>query len=178
MSLPTYAGLCRYCLRATWSSGGGKTGLLSTAADREPGACDTCVSWRARNGGADPRARRGNVAEQVPAERPEDEPAWRRRGDLRCVLVPLPPSAFEPEPDPDDEVDEQQRAEQRDARSRAARGLCAACPVRDLCRATALDRGYDGLWGGALFDGPQWRDLVTGETGPTRYAPKAQPVPA
>lgn len=51
-----------------------------------------------------------------------------------------------PDPDPVTDVEEEDPEEQQEAAS-----VCFSCPVRDICLATALERGERwGVWGGAV----------------------------
>ncbi|MGE9809082.1 MULTISPECIES: WhiB family transcriptional regulator [unclassified Janibacter] len=55
-----------------------------------------------------------------------------------------------------------------------AKALCATCPVRDACLASALDRAEPwGVWGGELFD----HGVVIPRKRP-RGRPRKHPIPA
>jgi hypothetical protein len=41
-----------------------------------------------------------------------------------------------------------------------ARGVCASCPVSDVCRELGLARGESGVWGGLLLDDGKVLDRV------------------
>jgi hypothetical protein len=165
---PVAAGLCRYCLRQVWRGHTTRTGLLP-AADTVAGACSTCAKWCLDHPGEDPRHSIGATAEQVPAERGES--TWRWRLDPRRACRSAPPTAFDPDPDPDDPQNTKDyRATLRHARQRAAVEFCAPCPLRYHCRAAAHLHGYEGLYGGVVFGRMLWTDQATGEQGFTRHA--------
>ena len=49
-------------------------------------------------------------------------------------------------------IDPDQFFPEDDATLAAARGICAGCPVRDVCRELGLARGETGVWGGLLLE--------------------------
>jgi hypothetical protein len=174
--IPTSAGHCPDCLRKVWRGRKRGEALLSVT-DRHGGACESCAKWRDEHPGQDPTHAKRSRAERIPAEREEHAPRWRDHPGRGCREVP--PLAFEPDPDRDedghDEVSRQFRADMR--REMAVR-VCLPCPVREKCFAAALAHGYEGLWGAAVFGRSRWDDLLTGDSGRTIHAKRRRTEPA
>ncbi len=164
---PMAAGLCPWCLREMWLEVTTGSGLLRAMADLS--ACQPCHSWRQLNPGADPREARNTAAERILAEHAEPDPSWR--DDAAQACHGLPPEMFAPEPDRSEPgyvaASDASRGETWEERHYVAFNVCAACPVRAACRATAAAMGYEGLWGGVFFDRWRWLDLLTGDKGET-----------
>ncbi|HUQ00684.1 MAG TPA: WhiB family transcriptional regulator [Aeromicrobium sp.] len=57
-------------------------------------------------------------------------------------------------------IDPDQFFPEDDATLALARGICAACPVRDVCRELGLARGESGVWGGLLLEDGKVLDRV------------------
>lgn len=167
-AIPRSHGLCRFCLRDMWT-GDAPRGKAVVGPDRT--MCTACHQI-ITTGGGDPCLVSGTKAEQVPAERPEDNPRWRDDPDRNCR--DLPPLFFDDDLDADDPEYVEQTKQERSAvwmeRRKVARRLCHTCPVMEQCRAAALAHGYEGLWGGAWFSRNRWEDLVTRESGATIHA--------
>lgn len=163
---PMSVGMCRYCRREMWNDTREVAGLLRAAPDGI--TCDGCRSWLRRNPGGDPLRARSSVAERIPAELPETDAAWRDRARCRDT----DPAVFEPDPDPDDRTPRERDHAWHQRHYTAAR-VCDACPVLERCRATALDRGYEGLWGGLFITRQRWKNLITGESGWTIHVTEA-----
>jgi hypothetical protein len=151
-----FAGLCQFCRRAMWRQTKDERGKLKSNAAET--ACTSCVAWMHDHPGQDPRNRKGNVAERIPAERPESDPHWRRSRLFECRDAP--PGLFEPADD-DDDPDAWKR------REAVAATYCHRCPVMARCRRTALEQAYEGIWGGIFQTYERWTDLATGDYGPS-----------
>lgn len=156
---PMFAGLCGYCRRAMWRQTKDIRGLLKSNAAET--ACTSCVAWMHDHPGQDPRGRKGNVAERIPAERPESDPRWRRTRAFECRDAP--PGLFAP----DDDEPELDRADAWKLREAVAATYCHRCPVMVQCRRTAIEQGYEGIWGGVHQTYERWTDLATGDYGPS-----------
>lgn len=159
---PVSAGLCQFCRRLMWRQTKNERGLLKSNAAET--TCVSCVAWMNEHPGQDPRERRNHAAERIPPERAESDQRWRI-GRKACADAPR--RLFDPDPDPDDDEGGCGAAPTFDERRAAARRYCATCPVLDNCRQTALERGYEGLWGALLIGYVRWVELDTGDFGPT-----------
>ena len=77
---------------------------------------------------------------QIVPFKPSDETAWTL--DAVCAYEAAPDGTYDPMfPNPEDEQTEAY-----------AKSLCARCPVKSECLATALDRNEQGVWGGTTQD--------------------------
>jgi hypothetical protein len=168
---PRKVGLCVTCRRGMWANLPAGPGRVAPSGDGKH--CAACARHITHRGG-DPRDQRGNAAETIPAERPEDNQGWRAPGLQLCKG--LDPEPFEPQLFPE-ELAELTPAARNARRKRlhrqrrdAAATVCMACPVMEDCRDTALARGYEGLWGAVFFYRTRWVNLVTRETGLTVHA--------
>lgn len=166
MPHPMFAGLCNYCRRPMWRQTKDIRGLLKSNANET--TCASCVAWMSDHPGQDPRSSKGNVAERIPAERPESDSRWRGKRLDECRDAP--PSLFEPDPFRDErdvEQTPQDRADEWKLRESVVATYCHQCPVIAECRRTALENGYEGIWGGLHQTYMRWTDLETGEWGPS-----------
>ena len=167
--MPTAAGLCVKCRRKMWAHlAHGPDRPVAVSADGTH--CEPCARYMRETGG-DPRLKKGNPAERVPAEMAEADTTWRAE-PLELLCSGIGPEPFYPEPfydDPQPPVEE--REELLETRRYIARELCAYCPVARSCRQAALDRGYEGVWGGRFFRRNTWYDILHPEiSGPTIHA--------
>lgn len=163
---PRVVGRCRWCHREVWAGVGDALGYLRVIRDTD--RCEQCHRWiRTHPEGADPRDARNTAAEVLAAERPEEDPSWREVA--RCVGVPI--AELLPTPDESDPPAAMDRRY-------AAQRLCGPCPARARCRATADEHGYEGVWGGVMFERYRWHDLLSGERGDTIHALPVQEVSA
>lgn len=163
--LPRTAGLCVTCRREMWTGlpQHERRGWLVVSTDGTH--CDPCLRY-IRTTGRDPRDRRGNPAEIIPAERAETDPEWRESVGCSGIDGEL----FEPDPLP--EVQAEVPMEERKATDALRRYLaafvCGPCPVAAECRQAARTHGYEGIWGGRFFGRNSWVDpLAPGLRGPT-----------
>ena len=165
-TLPRIVGLCRLCRRPMETNRPDHKGHVMASVDRVH--CTSCLR-HIRTTGGDPRDKKGHPAEQVPAERPEeDDPRWRDFGP--CASSD--PVAFDPPPSAEERVamsGEELEALEAERRY-AARKVCGPCPVREQCRQAARMKGYEGTWGGWFFHRTYWVDPRSNRRGPTIHA--------
>lgn len=159
---PFTVGMCRDCRREMWSGTPKPPNGVKVGIDGR--TCQSCENWRAHHPGGDPRLATNTHAEHVRAEWDEDDPRWRRRGNCRGSDEP---EIFNPAPDPDERPPTWTAEVQRKTHQYAADAYCSFCPVLLTCRGKAEFHGYEGVWGGAVFERETWTCLLTGASGPT-----------
>jgi hypothetical protein len=168
--MPTVVGLCRKCRREMWSKlthGPGRPVAVSS----DGVTCEPCARYIREHPGKDPRMKKGNPAEQVPAERAEADRIWREEPlDLLCAGIG--PGVFFPDPMWDEpQPTAAERREIQRTREIVAKELCAHCPVMRNCWQTAMTSGYEGVWGGRFFRRKTWFVILEPEiSGPTIHA--------
>jgi hypothetical protein len=168
--MPRVVGLCRSCRREMWTKlthGAGRPVAVSS----DGKTCEPCARYMREHNGGDPRLRKGNPAEMIPAERPETDREWREDPlDLLCAGVA--PEVFYGDPlwdEPQPTAEEKKKIDR--TREFLAEEFCAHCPVMENCWRTALDSGYEGVWGGRLFRRKTWSVILEPAiSGPTIHA--------
>jgi hypothetical protein len=170
-TLPRVVDLCVSCQRPMWTNlpKSELRGNVTVSGDARH--CTSCLRTINKTGD-NPQDKKGSAAERLREERAEDDPSWRDNPDLICSEVDG--EWFAPEPFPEElaAIPADVQDDMWDDRHYVARRICGPCPVRGACRAAALERGWQGLWGGAFFTRTQWVDLLSRRrrTGPTIHA--------
>jgi len=164
--LPRAVGGCATCHREMWTNlpQHERRGWLVVSTD---GAhCEPCLRY-IRATGRDPRDRRGNPAEVLPAERAEADPWWRESGLVGCSGIGR--ESLEPDPLPEVWAATPwiERKAMEQLRRYVAAFVCGPCPVIAECRQAARTHGYEGMWGGRFFGRNSWVDPLTKLRGPT-----------
>lgn len=168
--MPRVVGLCRSCRREMWTKlthGAGRPVAVSS----DGVTCEPCKRYMREHPGKSPQDRKGNPAERIPAERPEADGTWRDEPlDLLCAGVA--PEVFYGDPLWDEpQPTAEEKREIQATREYIAAELCAYCPVMRRCWRTALDSGYEGVWGGRFFRRKTWYLILQPSiSGPTIHA--------
>jgi len=169
--MPRVAGLCITCRRTMWQKlPHGPHRPVAASVDGKH--CEPCARYM-RETGRDPRLKKGNAAERVPAEMAETDPSWRA-DPLAPACTGRSAEPFYPDPFTEElqQIPTVERELMWETRRYLAEEVCAHCPVIQGCRRAALDRGYEGLWGGRFYRRNTWVDLRHPDVfGPTRHTP-------
>lgn len=163
-AIPHVVGLCCDCRREMWTGWPGAPVRVS----KDPRWCQGCENWRTKHPGGDPTLARGTHAERIPAEWAEGDQRWKARGS--CADTDEP-ELFGPAPDADDLPPGFDPGLFAKGQAYAVEAYCSFCPVINVCRAKAQFHGYEGVWGGAVFDRETWHSPITGASGTTIHHP-------
>ena len=175
-TMPRVVGLCVTCRRTMWTKlpHGPHRPVAASGDGRH---CEPCARYM-RETGRDPRFKKGNPAERVPAEMSESDPSWRDDPTvMRCTDIG--PEPFWPDPFTEElqEIPDADREVMLETRHDIAEKVCARCPVLQGCRRAATELGAEGLWGGRFYRRNSWVDLLHPEVfGPTVHTPNPRRV--
>jgi len=161
---PYIVGLCCDCRREMWTHQPEAPVRVSP----DPRYCQGCHHWRIKHPDQDPTRARNTHAERVPAEWPEGDQRWKARGS--CAGTDEP-EIFDPAPDEDERPTGFDAELFAKTQAYAVEAYCSFCPVAMVCRAKAEFHGYEGVWGGAVFERETWHSPITGASGKTIHHP-------